>query len=721
MGTALACAWWLLPLLCGLARAALPAKPENVSCIFYYTKNFTCTWSPEREASYTKYQVKRTHTNGNDHDTCNSTSEDRASCSFYHRITYPDQYTIQVQAQNADGTVESDATTWDLDTIVKIDPPVISEVERVPGAKRMLLVRWTSPALAPVSSTLNCTLRFRPTGSDRWMEVSFETEANRDHAFNLTGLQAFTEYVIALQCATNRSKFQSGWSPEQTGTTEEEAPLGLDVWRVLGPARADGQRPVKLLWKVRGALSQERTLGYLIQYFPENSTHLAKTVNTTGQQLELYLDQEAYQVSMVAYNSFGQSPEATLRVPAATEKPFRCIEALQTGLAGDQLVVAWQGCDRAVDTWMVEWLPDQDMDPSTLCWEPVSQARNWTMPRHISTPFCCYNISVYPMLQDLVGEPYSVQAYAEQGVPSAGPAVTVESIGVKTVTITWSEVPKSQRNGFIRNYTIFYQAEDGAGASRTVGPRTLRYSLESLARGTPYTLQVMASTLAGGTNGTRINFKTLSISVLEIGLLTLLVGSGLLILLVLAVTCGLRNPTKSKCPCWPQVPNPAQSSIAMWPGDGLQNTLNLKEFEDSVNMQDRILKPCSAPRDLIDKVVVNFENFLEEASTEESAKGQENILGGETNEYVTSPLRLYSPPGRSSGEPLLAAEVAPREPQPPRSRRPGGEEPLLPSAQGAGPARALEDGAANPYLKNSVTTREFLASETRPGQTPRGI
>lgn len=31
------------------------------------------------------------------------------------------------------------------------------------------------------------------------------------------------------------------------------------------------------------------------------------------------------------------------------------------------------------------------------------------------TPFLCYNISVYPVLQDRVGEPYSIQAYAKEG------------------------------------------------------------------------------------------------------------------------------------------------------------------------------------------------------------------------------------------------------------------------------------------------------------------
>lgn len=47
--------------------------------------------------------------------------------------------------------------------------------------------------------------------------------------------------------------------------------------------------------------------------------------------------------------------------------------------------------------------------------------------------------------------------------PSAGPVTKVENIGTNTITVTWKEVPKSQRNGFITNYTIFYRAENGEG------------------------------------------------------------------------------------------------------------------------------------------------------------------------------------------------------------------------------------------------------------------
>uniref|UniRef100_A0A8C4LZ72 Interleukin-31 receptor subunit alpha n=1 Tax=Equus asinus TaxID=9793 RepID=A0A8C4LZ72_EQUAS len=666
----------------------LLAKPENISCIFYYERNFTCTWSPEKEASDTWYTVKRTYCFGRKSDHCttgNSTSTARTSCSFYPPpITIPDNYTIQVEAQNADGIIKSDITQWRLDTIGK----------------------------------------FRVTT----MEVNFKEGSNGDTTYNLTGLQAFTEYVVALQCVAEESVFWSGWSQEKMGTTEEEAPHGLDLWRVLRPAMVDGRRPVQLLWKkARGAPVLEKTLGYNIQYFPENNTNLTKTVNTTNQQLDLYLGGETYWVSVISYNSLGESSLATLRIPAIDEKPFQCIEAMHSCLTQDQLVVEWQSSASEVDTWMVEWFPVLDSEPSIFSWESVSGARNWTIQQDELKPFWCYNISVYPMLQDQVGEPYSIQAYVKEGIPSVGPVSKVENIGVKTVTITWKEIPMSRRNGFISNYTIFYQAEDGKEFSKTVNSSILQYGLESLTRMTSYTVQVMASTSAGGINGTRINFKTLSISVFEIFLITSLVGGSLLILIIPTVAYGLKKPNKLKHLCWPDVPNPAKSSIAMWRGDNFEDKLNVKEFDDSVNMEEeRILKPCSVPSDLIDKLVVDFENFLEEFSTEEPGKGQENILGGEKNEYVTSPYRPYCPTGKQFKELPLSTEIPSRKSQCLSSGVPEGtssedKEQLLSSASSLGLDHLCEEGAPNPYLKNSVTTREFLVPEKLPDQTKREV
>ncbi|EHH26504.1 hypothetical protein EGK_16498 [Macaca mulatta] len=722
-------ALWMFPLLCKFGLAALPAKPENISCVYYYRKNLTCTWSPGKETSYTQYTAKRTYAFGKKHDNCttsSSTSENRASCSFFlPRITIPDNYTIEVEAENGDGVIKSDMTCWRLEDIAKTEPPEIFSVKPVLGIKRMIRIEWIKPELAPVSSDLKYALRFRTVNSTSWMEVNFaKNRKDTNQTYNLMGLQAFTEYVVALRCAVKESKFWSDWSQEKMGMTEEEGKLLPAIPFLSALAQGCVIHPWR---KARGAPVLEKTLGYNIWYFPENNTNLTETVNTTNQQLELHLGGESYWVSMISYNSLGKSPVTTLRIPAIQEKSFRCIEVMQACLAEDQLVVKWQSSALDVNTWMIEWFPDMDSEHPTLSWESVSQATNWTIQQDKLKPFWCYNISVYPMLHDKVGEPYSIQAYAKEGIPSKGPETKVENIGVKTVTITWKEIPKSERKGIICNYTIFYQAEGGKGFSKTVNSSILQYGLESLKRKTSYTVRVMASTSAGGINGTSINFKTLSFSVFEIILITSLIGGGLLILIILTVAYGLKKPNKLTHLCWPSVPNPAESSIATWRGDDFKDKLNLKESDDSVNTEDRILKPCSTPSDklVIDKSVVNFGNVLQEMFTDEARTGQENNLGGEKNEYVTHPFRPDCPLGKSFEELPVSPEIPPRKSQYLRSRMPEGtcleaEEQLLVSGQSLeslAPDHVQEAAAPNPYLKNSVTTREFLVSQKLPEHT----
>ncbi|ELW65682.1 Interleukin-31 receptor subunit alpha [Tupaia chinensis] len=584
------------------------------------------------------------------HDNCTthgSTSENRASCSFFlPSIAYPDDFYIVVEAQNEDGITRSDRTHWSLDAIIKTEPPVISIVKPVLGIKRMVQIKWKKPMLAPASSNLKYMLRFRTVNSSHW--------------------------------------------------------------------------------KAKGAPVLEKVLGYSIWYFPENNMNLTETVNTTNQQIKLHLGGETYNVSVISYNSLGESPVATLRIPAIHEKPFRCIEVMQTCRAQDQLVVEWRSSFPEVDTWMVEWFPDLDSEPSAVSWETVSWARNWSIHQDKLRPLWCYNISVYPMLHDQVGEPYSIQVYTEEGSPSKGPATKVENIGVKTVTVIWKEIPKKERNGIIRNYTIYYQAEDGKEFSKTVNSSILQYDLESLTRKTSYSVKVMASTSAGGKNGTSISFKTLSISIFEIFLITSLVGAGLLILIILMVAYGFRKPNKLTHLCWPDVPNPAESSIASWRGGDFKSKLNLKKFDDSVNTEDdRRLKSCSSPHDLIDKLIVNFGNFLEEVSIEESGKGQENILGGEKNEYVTSPNRADCPTGKSFEEPPVSTEISTKKSQHSCSEVPEetcleAEEQLL-SGSSVEPDQVCEEGEPTPYLKNSVTTRKFLVPEKLADHTKREV
>lgn len=52
---------------------------------------------------------------------------------------------------------------------VKIEPPEIFSAKSVLGIKRMLQIKWKRPVLAPLSSSLKYTLRFRTINSAYWV------------------------------------------------------------------------------------------------------------------------------------------------------------------------------------------------------------------------------------------------------------------------------------------------------------------------------------------------------------------------------------------------------------------------------------------------------------------------------------------------------------------------------------------------------------------------
>ncbi|XP_072461713.1 interleukin-31 receptor subunit alpha [Notamacropus eugenii] len=707
--------FWALFLLLG--NFCLAEKPENISCILYYKKNFTCTWSSEKEVYPTIYTVHRTNALG-ERDTC--TSENRTSCSFFFpKLIYPGAYSIEVKAKNSFGEHKSKVTSWRLEKIVKIEPPTILTVKPIPGVKDMLEVAWRKPEGVPYSKSYVCQLRYRRVNSANWKLLSQSVKDERPH--NITGLRPLRQYAVSMQCRVDDSELWSSWSEERIGTTEGLAPnSSLDLWRVLGPAQPDGRRTVQLLWKEAEVEPNVRkTHGYNIWYFPENDATAKKKETTANQQFRFHLGSGAYLVSVAYYTSDGLSPEATLRIPAVHEKPLQCIEAMKVNQSQDHLEMEWQTSDADIDRWVIEWYPDLEMENLKRSWEFVSQTRNWTIRADNFEPFQCYNISVYPVVGVDVGVPHSIQAYFKEGIPLEGPLAKAQNINTQRATIKWEEIPKIQRRGFIRNYTVFYKSDHGEEFARTVNANILQCELEPLERNTQYTVKVMANTLAGGKNGTSFNFRTLSMGIIEIVFLASVVGSSLVFLCILVMVCNLAKPKLKRLVC-PEIPNPAKSKVVLWHGDSFKSKLHLGEvqFHDKMKAEDeRILKPyLLSSGDLIDKLVVDFENFLDKTEVHrvEMMKMQENILSGE-KKYVNSTCNFYSPSGQVfqglppstlislEGTQEQCSESSDEEAKNRPSQRPSGI--LEPEQQ------PWEEAGLNPYLKNSVTTREFLTSD----------
>ncbi|NXQ51341.1 IL31R protein, partial [Catharus fuscescens] len=328
---------------------------------------------------------------------------------------------------------------------------------------------------------------------------------------NLTGLWDSTDYSVAIRCVNKESTFWSGWSGEKNGSTEEKAPSGkVDLWRVIESSHSSRNRSVHLMWKpLKSFPPSGRILGYKIQYFPEKKTAHKRTNNSTEKKITLLLNEEAHIISVTAYNSAGESPEAILRIPSVNEKSYQKIETLMTSTTNEEVVVQWITSEPETTKYVVEWYEELEMDPFGRSWQYVSNSTEWKNNKKNFKPFICYNISVYPLNGNNVAAPSYAQIYAQEKKPSEGPVVDTGILGKNEVTVKWNEISKPKRNGFITNYTIFYKSEDGNELNETVNSDVLQYKLKSLQANTQYTVQIMASNKAGGTIGEQKTFKTL--------------------------------------------------------------------------------------------------------------------------------------------------------------------------------------------------------------------
>ncbi|NXD45887.1 IL31R protein, partial [Copsychus sechellarum] len=244
-------------------------------------------------------------------------------------------------------------------------------------------------------------------------------------------------------------------------------------------------RSVHLMWKpLKTFPPSGRILGYKIRYFPEKKTAHKRTNNSTENKITLLLNEEAHIISVTAYNSAGESPEAILRIPSIDEESYQVIETVMTSTTNEEVVVQWIASEPKTTKYVVEWYEELEMDPFGRSWQYVSNSTEWKNNKSMFISYSSKN-------------------------PSEGPVADTDILGKNEVTIKWNEISKAKRNGFITNYTIFYKPEDGKELNETVNSDVLQYRLKSLQADTQYTVRIMASNKAGGTSGEQKTFKTL--------------------------------------------------------------------------------------------------------------------------------------------------------------------------------------------------------------------
>ncbi|KAM7369448.1 hypothetical protein PAMP_013715 [Pampus punctatissimus] len=559
-------------------------KPENLSCIAVQEKTYispciSCTWGAVESQSTTGPHIFYLFMSRLWIEKATSKNSSKNSAQVCPFDVFPNHMTLEiwVEAQNQLGPVESDHLKEDAGFFIKTNPPSDVKIFSEKSFPTSLLINWTQP-IAKQYVRLTYEIRFCPIGSQNWTYVPLEDTAKDIQSFRLQTLQPYTEYVIQVRCKNAREGhgYWSNWSTRTTKRTPEDRPTSKpDLWMIVTKGDGMNERQVQFVCKdpvfANGRITsfdmkiqaQKDKVMNESKSIPVNRSEADSSSSqrhiTVLEQIHL-TDRETVKVHVTAFNSVGKSPEASLGLREKAYA-FAQMEELKVVSREGQLWLEWKPPSNAhVSEYVVEWVGDGQVD-----WQRENRNTRHTVIKGNIMKFVCYSVSVYPIYSGWIGKPTSAEAYLEQGIPLEAPSVNCKQ-GRNEAKLVWEEVPRHRRQGFITNYTIIYTS----GTEKHMIPvssNTTSYTLTSLYSNTKYDIWIKASTVKGSRDGTRHSFTTLRYASGEIEVIVVGVSFGFLFLFLVIVLLCFYKMDVLKENCWPQIPNPGESTIGNWSPD----------------------------------------------------------------------------------------------------------------------------------------------------------
>ncbi|GCC30588.1 hypothetical protein chiPu_0009039 [Chiloscyllium punctatum] len=522
---------WLLLQWAEVRAGFPPVRPRLSSCISHWTSFLTqsmiCNWDsgPETylETNFTLYISEMI---GNCSvrylDPRNCTTNKTKNSCMVLVSNLASYHDIWVTATNELGSETSSHMCLDGMLIVKFKAPRIIAVKPDTQQNDCLLGQWEMPFEMVTHSKAAFEIQYKPLYEDKWTQVPL-TVINSTF-FKLCNLLPYTEYQLKIRCKqkTEISPW-SEWSNENTGITSECAPAQkLQIWRNIEAFNGNGTRRVHLMWK---PLEKSAANGKILGYRIQLHEPGIQVYNTSDLEYSFHLPDGNYKIEVAAYNSVGASPEAQVIIPSSNEL--------------------------------------DNIEPMRL-----------------------YNILLYPLIDGLPGVSTSTQAYSKEGAPQRSPEIRTKQIWKTKVQLEWEELPVDDRNGFIRNYTILYKNKNGKMNSVALNGSIQDYILAGLTANTEYEVNLMVSTNGGSTIGSNLTITTKMFDdgEVEAFLMVTLLFALLTVLTFIAVCIYQRHRLKKHF--WPNIPDPANSTLAQWMPKKL--TEDVKELKEELSPKTQI-------------------------------------------------------------------------------------------------------------------------------------
>ncbi|XP_019948150.2 granulocyte colony-stimulating factor receptor [Paralichthys olivaceus] len=545
-----------------------PEAPQNLSCQTNLTtpETLTCSWDAGQKSTHlpTQYTL---HTEIRD-------SNENAIYKIptgVHHFTIPrsgfvffSEINIYVKAVNELGEATSQPVVMEPISAAKFDPPKILKVEAVPIRSGCLRLSWSLSQHQAwiLNYRLNLEVRLKTTESRQWSEPILVSRVTTTPTFDQCRLLHGTRYFAQIRVRYQQSPW-SEWSSSQCGVTLESAPTGrLDWWMKLSGDPMHKQLNIHLFWKPSKQFrANSQNVSYIVSVQKPPG---GKVCATKGSYCTFQLPERAKKVYLSAVNAVGKSSPTEVRI--YKPKALTAISDISAVPQDDSaFLVQWKNTDiSSLTGYVVEWRPLLTKDISLTKFEIADRNQSSLIITGSFEPYKPYGISVYPRFKDGIGLPETVKAYSRQKAPSMVPKIQIKKMWYSNIELIWDEIPLEHRNGIIQSYKVFYWDENGHINVVNADPQERRVILKNLNAMSVYEAFMMVSTVGWSLNGSRIHFEIEPFDAMTVVMILTASGVGLSLLVIFTVlTCFPKNK-RLKGQLWPNVPDPANSSIKRW-------------------------------------------------------------------------------------------------------------------------------------------------------------
>ncbi|CAL8280334.1 unnamed protein product [Gadus morhua 'NCC'] len=708
-----------------------PERPENLSCVALQvdkriSNNVTCSWDTRKRGTLIETKTSLFFSSGDEE------KEKEIKDADKHRGTvtlsiFPHHMNakVWVVSENKLGKVKSDVLETEADRFAKTNPPfnvvAISE-KQFPES---LLINWSQP-IKNVYVKLIYQIRYCKHGSQTWSEIPLEDTAREIQSFRLQYLRPYTLYITQVRCKMFREGFGywSDWSRNATKMTPEDKPKSKpDLWRTINNTEGSNRKTMHILCK-DPELSNGRIRIFKVKM--QSLPWKEVVVNRTGSE-DLAVDLRQIQdprgiifVDVIACNSVGQSPKASLKIPRNPHQ-FPPVNKLMWKSDKGQLLIEWQTPNVSaggsppkhnLTEYVVQWVSGKD---GKMDWQRENRSTLKTFIRGDLENFIYYNISVYPIYSDWIGQPVTIPAYLEQGAPSQPPSIKQEYLGSDNAKLVWTDIPQEKQTGFIVNYTLYYFTlnESDKVQAITLPANTYSYHLKTLSSDTDYWTKVKSSTIKGSATSPVHMFRTAKYAPGEVKGIVVGACLGFLFLLLgITILCFYKwQSIESKW--WPTIPNPENSRIGTWTPD-----FHLKNEPPKENT---LVDVSVVEVDMLDGKSVFEEDRAGLPLKKDKYLSEEHSSGIGDSSCMSSPRQSVSDSSHSSDEGGDLGETAAGAVQYSSVVASQGYKGQNPNAAAHGqplPPQQQQQQQTTPSFSRSESTQPLLECEDGGGDTP---